>query len=122
MILGLKRDRLLGKLIPYPENRDITNQLKCGGPIPWVEVCHCGQIPISTITCYLLVCAADYSRFKKLEILNEIDLGQATTVCAEAARLRSERQFNVQKINQSPEFKAQMEQVRRQAEKIRRQT
>ena len=122
VILGLKRDRLPGKLVPYPENRDITSPFKCGGPIPWVEVCHCGQIPISAITCYLLVCAADYCRFKKLEILNEADLDHAVTVFAEVATMRSEEQSNVQKINQSPEFKAQMEQIRRQVEKIRRQT
>jgi hypothetical protein len=121
VILGLKKDRLLANLVSYPENRDITSQLECDGPIPWVEVCHRGQIPISAITCYLLVCAADYCRFKQLEILNEADLDQAATMCVAATRTRSEGQSNVQKINQSSEFKSLMEQVRRQAEKIRRQ-
>jgi hypothetical protein len=122
IILGLKRDQLLRNLVPYPENRDRTSKLECSGPIPWVEVCHCGQIPISAITCHLLVCAGDYCRFKKLETLNEADVDHAVTVCSEAARTRSEGQFNVHKFNQSPEFKAQMEQMRHQVEKIRRQT
>jgi hypothetical protein len=121
VILGLKPDRLLGRLVTYPENRDITSSLNCGGPIPWVEVCHCGQIPISAVTCYLLVCAVDFCRFKKLEILNEADLDYAVTECAGVARMRSEG-FNAQTINQSPEFKAQMEQIRRQVEKMKRQT
>ena len=121
VILGLKRDQLPGRLLPYPENRDNTISLKCGGPIPWVEVCHRGQIPIAAITCYLLVCADDYRRFKKFEILNDADLDHAVTACAEVARTRRGEQFAVQKINQSPEFKAQMEQIRRQAEKTRRQ-
>ena len=55
VILGLKRDRLHGRLVTYPENRDITRSLRCSDPIPCVEVCHCGQIPISAITCYLIV-------------------------------------------------------------------
>jgi len=116
VILGLKQDRLPGRVVQYPELRDITRPLNCTDPIPWVEACHIGQIPISAIACYLLVCAADYSRFKKLESLNEADVDHAATVCSEAARTRSEGQFNVQKFNQSPEFKAQMEQMRRQVE------
>ena len=122
VILGLKRDRLPGRLVPYPENRDVTSTLECGGPIPWVEVCHCGRIPISAITCYLLVCAADYRLFKKLETLNEPDLDNAANVCAKAARSPSGEGSNVQRINQSPKFKAQMDQISRQVEKMTRQT
>jgi len=122
VILGLNRSRLLGRIVSYPELRDTTSSLKCSGPIPWVEVCHCGEIPISAIDCYLLVCAANYCRFKKLETLDEADLDPAIIGCAEEATTRSGELSDVQKINQLPEFKAQMEQIRRQVEKMRRQT
>lgn len=67
VLLGLRRDKLPGKLIPYPDNKDGTT----GNVIPWVEVCHCGPIPVSAVSSYLLVCPVDYRRFEKLERLDE---------------------------------------------------
>ena len=121
IILGLKRDNMLGKVVPYPKNRDITNSLNCSGPIPWVEVCHCGQIQISSIAFYLLVYAFDYNQFKKFEILNEADINHAVTEYTVVVRSQPKDQLHVQKCNQSPELKVKMEQARRQAEKIKRQ-
>jgi hypothetical protein len=40
VLLGMDRDKLTGKLIPYPQNKEGTT----GNVIPWVEVCHCGPI------------------------------------------------------------------------------
>ena len=70
VLLGVRRDRLTGKLIPYPDNKDGTT----GNVIPWVETCHCGSISISAITSYLLICPVDYRRFKKFAALDEVTL------------------------------------------------
>lgn len=118
IILGLNLDRLPGRVVRYPELRDITRPLNCTDPIPWVEVCHCGQIPIFAIARYLLVCAVDYCRFEKLENLGDTDLHQAEILYAKAAWGRNRKQLDVSKINQSAEFKAQMEQVRVKLRKL----
>ncbi len=70
ILLGLDRSKLTGRLIPYPQNKEGTT----GNVIPWVEVCHCGPIPASTVTSYLLVCPVDYSRFRKVATLDEATL------------------------------------------------
>ena len=65
VILGMPKERLPGKLVPYPENRDSTPEAL--GPIPLVEVCHTGNIPTSAITIYLIASSRDYSRFRRFE-------------------------------------------------------
>jgi hypothetical protein len=67
VLLGIEKSKVTGKLIPYPDNKQGTT----GNVIPWVEVCHCGPIPVSAIVAYLLVCPIDYRRFEKFEKLNE---------------------------------------------------
>jgi hypothetical protein len=112
IIIGFIKDKLLGKLISYPENRNLSSE-KSSDPIPWVEVCHCGQIPVSAITCYLLVCATDYNQFMKFENLGESDMTNAETMCAKISETQSkERAKKFEKLNRvmhSPEFKAQMD-------------
>lgn len=78
VIIGLDENKLPGRLVRYPENRDTTPE-ESSGPIPWVEVCHVGPIPISAVSCLLLVCAADYRRFKTLEAFDESALARAET-------------------------------------------
>ena len=51
VIIGIKKSLLSGKLIRYPDS--LTNTT--GNVIPWVEVCHCGSIPI-TATAKLRLC------------------------------------------------------------------
>jgi hypothetical protein len=63
IVLGIERNSLVGKLVPYPDNKEGTT----GNVIPWVEVCHCGPIPLSSVTKHLLVCPVDYSRFHIIE-------------------------------------------------------
>ena len=56
----------------HPLFRKLRNGLlKCDGPIPWVEVCHCGRILISSVTRHLLVVATDFNQCKFFEILEE---------------------------------------------------
>ena len=123
VVVGLARHRLPEKLVAYPENRDITPK-ECSGPIPWVEVCHCGPMPISAIARHLLVCAADYRRFKTLEVFDESALAHAETEYAKAAQAGIEEQAKlfakVREVTQSPEFKAQMEQANRRVEEMRK--
>jgi hypothetical protein len=120
VVVGLARPRLPGRLVAYPENRDSTLD-ESSGPIPWVEVCHCGPIPVSAIACHLLVCAVDYSRFKKLEALDILALTRAETEYAEAVRAKAEERAKLfEKVTQSPEVKARMAEAKRQAEKLRR--
>jgi len=76
VIIGLDESRLPGRLVRYPENRDTTPIDSCG-PIPLVEVCHVGPIPISAVVRYLLVCAADCTRFKTLNVFDDSALTQA---------------------------------------------
>jgi hypothetical protein len=73
VLLGLSRCRLPGRLVPYPENRDITPK-DSSGPIPWVEVCHCGPIPLSACALHVFVSAHDDSRFTVVECLDEENL------------------------------------------------
>jgi hypothetical protein len=70
ILLGLDREKLTGRLIPYPQNKEGTT----GNIIPWVEVCHCGPIPTSMVISYLLICPVDYARFRKVPILDEATL------------------------------------------------
>jgi hypothetical protein len=111
---------LPGRLVAYPENRDITPS-ECSGPIPWVEVCHFGSIPVSAIASHLLVCAVDYSRFRKLQALDKTTLDRAETEYAEAVQAENEERAKlIKNMNQSPEFKARLDKARRLAEEPRR--
>src|SRR5439155_11009438 len=67
ILLGMEDRRLPGKLIRYPQNKEGTT----GNVIPWVEVCHFGPIPVSAVISYLLVCAVDYTQFRKVDALDE---------------------------------------------------
>ncbi len=117
IVMGLDRKLLPGALTPYPDNCKKTT----GNVIPWVEVCHQGNIPVSAITAYLLVCAVDYS-FHKHKTLNAEILGKAQTEFAEVARKNGERMAKICAIQESPEFKQLLNQAKLAAEKIRKQS
>ena len=90
VLLGIDRNKVTRRLIPYPKNKEGTT----GYVIPWVEVCHRGQIPLSVVSRYLLVCPVDYTQFRKFEILDEptlleIEREFAPIVKAERDRLAS---------------------------------
>lgn len=90
ILLGLDREKLTGRLIPYPQNKEGTT----GNVIPWVEVCHCGSISVSAVTSYLLVCPIDYCQFKKASALDEMALNEVERefqplVSAERNRLKA---------------------------------
>ena len=88
VLLGMQTNKLSGKLIRYPQSKEGTT----GNVIPWVEVCHCGPIPISAIVSYLLVCAVDYRRFRKIESLDEETLSLIENEFGEIVRAERERQ------------------------------
>jgi len=67
VIIGIDGNRLFGKLTRFPDNLQNTT----GNVIPWVEVCHCGAIPISTFTKFILVCSADYAHYSVHEGLTD---------------------------------------------------
>lgn len=81
VIIGMPEQQLPGKLVRYPENRDRTPDAI--GPIPWVEVCHCGSIPVPAIAKYVLVYSGDYSQFRVFEH-DKLD---------ESVLLRSQKEF-----------------------------
>jgi hypothetical protein len=121
VFLGLEKGRLPGKLSPYPENKEGTT----GNVIPWVEVCHCGAIPISAATSYLLVCAVDYRGFRKFGVLDEQSMLKAEAELAAltlAVNQENAKQFEkLRAITESPEFKARMEKVKQRASEIKNQ-
>jgi hypothetical protein len=59
VVIGLDREKLQKKLVPYPANKVNTT----GAVIPFVETCHCGPIPTTAITQCLLVCSSNCSHF-----------------------------------------------------------
>jgi len=120
VLLGLDRSRLVGRLIPYPNNKEGMT----GNVIPWVEVCHCGPIPISAVVSYLLVCSIDYNRFSPHKELNKQTLARAESEFGNIVRVAREQgakkttQMNekIHAVTQSPEFKTRMEQTMRRVE------
>jgi hypothetical protein len=121
IVVGFARPGLPGRLVAYPENRGIT-PCECSGPIPWVEVCHCGSIPVSAIASHLLVCAVDCSQFRILKALDKATLDRAETEYAKVAQAEDEERAKlIKNINQSPDLKAQWDKARRLAEELRRQ-
>ena len=121
VMLGLERSKLCGKLTPYPDSKEGTT----GNVIPWVEVCHCGPIPISAVVSYLLVCAADYQQFVRVEVLDETILTNTERnfgeIVTSANQKRAAMFDQVRAKFETPEFKAQMEEIRRRVEPTRRQ-
>jgi hypothetical protein len=80
-VIGLEKTLLPARLVHYPENKESTT----GNAIPWVEVCHCGPIPVSAIVHYLLVCACNHNNFRSSPVLDEKTLAAMHEVCAKAA-------------------------------------
>lgn len=116
IVIGLERKLLPGALTSYPDNcKDTT-----GNVIPWVEVCHQGNIPVSAIATYLLVCAVDFS-FYKHKTLNERILDKVQTEFAGVAQKNSEHIAKISSVQESPEFKKLLNQAKLAAEKIRKQ-
>ncbi len=113
VILGLDRDKLPGKLIPYPDNKIGTK----GNVIPYVEVCHVGPIPTAAIKLHYLVYTNDYTKFYRFDGLpNEEKL---RTVSSEFSRIvppvdpeAAEKLAKFNAILQSPEYKAQMKRAK----------
>jgi hypothetical protein len=64
IVLGVDRSRVTGKLVAYPENKDRQQSADALGPIPWVEVCHCGPIPMAAVSKYVVIFSGDYSLFR----------------------------------------------------------
>ncbi len=95
VLLGMEANKLPGKLIRYPENKQGTT----GNVIPSVEVCHCGEIPVSAIVSHLLVCAVDYRLFRKTDKLDELLLSSVEDEFGEivqAARAKQDAIFKKQ--------------------------
>ena len=120
VLLGLDMSRLVGRLVPYPNNKEGTT----GNVIPWVEVCHCGPIPVSAVVSYILVCSIDYKLFSPHKELNEQTLARVESEFGNIVRLAREQgatkmaQMNekIRAVTQSPEFKTRMEQTLRRME------
>ena len=87
VLLGIEPSKVTGKLIPYPLNKEGTT----GYVIPWVELCHCGPIPTTAVISYLLVCPIDYSRFMKLDRLDEATLSRIEKEFDAVVRLERQR-------------------------------
>jgi hypothetical protein len=121
VVLGLDRSRLSGRLVPYPQNKEGTT----GNVIPCVEVCHCGPIGMSSIVSHLLVCAIDYSRFRKHEDLSEEALTHAEREFGEVVRREGERRAQqaakLHALAESPAFKKRLEQARRRIDETMKQ-
>ena len=113
IVMGLERKRLPGGLTPYPENGKNTT----GNVIPWVEVCHQGNVPVSAITTYLLVCPADYS-FHKHKTLNAEILDKVQMEFADVARKDGESMAKICAVQESPEFKKLLNQAKLAAANI----
>jgi len=115
VLLGLERGKLSGRLIPYPDSKQGTT----GNVIPWVEVCHCGLIPVSAIVSFLLICAVDYRHFRKFEELDDDKLTSAELDFIKMVQGENQRQAKlhdkIRAIAESPEFKARLEEAKRRA-------
>lgn len=124
VILGMDKRDLPGKLVRYPENRDITPSSSTG-PIPWVEVCHTGCIPLSAVGRCLLVCSVNTSRFKVCPNLNAEILTGVELEFEEVIRIHDEARASqfakIQAQFDSPEFKDRLEQARLRLDEIRNQ-
>lgn len=121
ILLGWERESLTGKLVPYPDNKHGTK----GNIIPWVEVCHCGTIPLTSVVSHLLVCAVDYRLFRRRKSLDERELAsveESFSKRVEADRTRrTELHKHVRAVEESPSFKARLAEAKRRVEESRRQ-
>jgi hypothetical protein len=103
--VGLNRDLIASKLVPYPDNKINTT----GAVIPYVETCHCGPIPITAITKCLLICSVDCARFYVEPVLADPRLAeverefQSIMAAAEAERAKGIEQVNARE--KSPELR-----------------
>ena len=117
VMLGVDKNRLPTQVVPYPANLEGTT----GNVIPWVEVCHCGPIPISAVVRYLLVCSFDYKQFslhRELDDQTIASLERKFGTIIQSAREQGNQhmaQMNekIRVVTESPEFKARMEQAKR---------
>ena len=118
--LGIDRCRLSGQLTAYPKNLEGTT----GNVIPWVEVCHGGNIVLPSITSYILICAADYSRFYKHRVLDESAIVQAQEEFRSLAHIKNEAQVRqnerLRASLEKPEFKEQLARARQAMERARK--
>lgn len=97
VLIGLTPGRLPGRLIRYPENRDITPEDSCG-PIPQVEVCHVGEIPIAASETHLLICSEDHRRFWQAREVSHSLLSEIVPECERVAKSVSEAQIQSMEI------------------------
>ena len=100
VLIGMEANKLLGKLIRYPENKRGTTW----NVIPSVEVCHCGEIPVLAIVSHLLVCAVDYRLSRKTEKLDDLLLSSVEDEFGEVVR--------VARIKQDAIFEKHLEMLR----------
>lgn len=118
VLMGFDRNKLPGRLIPYPENKNGTT----GNVIPYVEICHCGSIPVAAIVAHLLICSGDYGLFRKVGVLDDQTLAEAEAAFAPiVSQQNRQHAAMVEKMNailQSPEAKARLEQARRAIAKM----
>lgn len=121
VILGMEGGRLPGRLVRYPETRDATPR-NSGGPIPWVEVCHVGRIPVSAIAKHVLVYPVDYGVFRVCCNLDERTLlsieREFAELLAEADRAAAERNAEMEARVASPEFQALLAEAKRRAREM----
>jgi hypothetical protein len=122
VIVGMDRQQLPGKLVPYPENRDISPN-NSSGPIPWVEVCHCGPIPVSAFTSHVLVCGRDWSQFSGHQRLDEQTLAkyQRDHDILKEFGQNGEPIQKPPKVIKCPELTARMEKAKFRIEEMRKQ-
>ncbi len=117
VILGVDKNRLQSRVIPYPANKEGTT----GNVIPWVEVCHCGPISVSAVVCYLLVCSFDYKQFSLHQELDEQTLigleseyGRIVSIARErGAKHIAQLNEKIRAVTESSEFKARMARAKR---------
>ncbi|MFT5028634.1 MAG: hypothetical protein ACI9VS_001062 [Candidatus Binatia bacterium] len=121
IVMGMEAANLPGRLVRYPETRDGTPS-DSGGPIPWVEVCHVGEIPISAVVSYLLVCPVDYTRFKRCAQFDDQTLSDVEREFSEIIRIDEEDHARmIEGLQVHPvasEFEARLEQARRRIEEM----
>lgn len=112
VIVGVSPDRLPGRLVRHPENRDTTSD-DSSVPIPYVEVCHVGAIPVSAFETHLLVCSEHHRRFRVLLELTESVIEEVYSEYGEVVRkadeIRVEQGRQLQDRLNSPEFKHRVE-------------
>lgn len=120
VVIGLNPKQIANTLTPYPENKQGTR----GNVIPWVEVCHCGNVQNSAFVMYLLVCPFDYYRFYSYRNLDKSTLENVEREFVGLIHKATEEQAmmidQVRAKLKSPEFKALRAQARGIIDNIKR--